>query len=398
MNTSYGSFYNNAYQQDADHIISPILSEDGQQQVDAAVKQYNAVIREHLRSETGLRLATEHDRRSVPVEVSDGYPIALARLIVQNADDIILWILLQLQHDLHGAKNGLESLLKHWRRLCYSPLVERILHGKYDHVETTLKTLDSLLRIKTVEKLRFDIIGLSTDILGAYFPEGRFLGDSTLTRTGPCVQIYWKAIDLFAKILGVGIQELTVVTLTHELAHAYTHLGQDIDSRIWKTEYFLQAEDNVLEGLAQFYTHVITKKMDKRLSKCHEAYQALLRYQPAPYHAHTTWFVEQNESEDQKLAQHSETVRFALLRGRGSSRLTDNQWRLILAETHRALYGERRVPSDPDYGEKLFFRIPQQDTTYPQHAPSVSEVSTNQSPNGESRWEIDVSEIMDDIL
>ena len=36
-------------------------------------------------------------------------------------------------------------------------------------------------------------------------------------------------IGLISGILGVSVEALTIVTLIHELSHAYSHLGYDID-------------------------------------------------------------------------------------------------------------------------------------------------------------------------
>src|SRR4029077_10395808 len=42
--------------------------------------------------------------------------------------------------------------------------------------------------------------------------------------------------------LGCDVEDLTVVVLTHELAHAYTQLGADIEGRRWAAPLFAKAE------------------------------------------------------------------------------------------------------------------------------------------------------------
>ena len=57
---------------------------------------------------------------------------------------------------------------------------------------------------------------------------------------------------LFAAAFDVRIEDLTVVTLAHELAHAYTHLGRDIDGAAWRDPGFGLSDRDVLEGGATF--------------------------------------------------------------------------------------------------------------------------------------------------
>ncbi len=61
-----------------------------------------------------------------------------------------------------------------------------------------------------------EIKEIREDILGVY----SFAGPRS-----PRIEIYWMAQALFAAAFGLRIEDLTVVTLCHELTHAYTHLG-----------------------------------------------------------------------------------------------------------------------------------------------------------------------------
>lgn len=72
------------------------------------------------------------------------------------------------------------------------------------------------------------------------------------------VGIYGMPIALISAMLNVSIEDLTAVTLAHALAHGYTHLGRDIDGRTWSDNGFADSELSVIEGLAQFYTDVVT--------------------------------------------------------------------------------------------------------------------------------------------
>ncbi len=69
---------------------------------------------------------------------------------------------------------------------------------------------------------------------------------------------------LFAGAFGLRIEDLAVVTLAHELSHAYTHVGRDIDGGTWRDPGFRQSDLAVVEGLAQFYTAAVAQKLAMR--------------------------------------------------------------------------------------------------------------------------------------
>jgi hypothetical protein len=90
-------------------------------------------------------------------------------------------------------------------------------------------------------------------------------------------------------VLGVSVEALTLVVAAHELAHAYTHLGRDIDGERWTTENFAATNLAIAEGLAQFYAKVICKKLETRFPAAWEAYERLLKLQSGPYLVHEEW-------------------------------------------------------------------------------------------------------------
>lgn len=84
------------------------------------------------------------------------------------------------------------------------------------------------------------------------------------------------------------------------------------------------------EGLAQFYTDVVTRKLWPRAPGAFPAYEKLLNHQSGPYHAHEQWL---------KVAPHlrSEAVRFAMLRARALGSVTNAGWQQMLIETQQEL-------------------------------------------------------------
>ena len=67
------------------------------------------------------------------------------------------------------------------------------------------------------------MLEVDKDVLGVY-EYGRIDGFA-----GSSIELYWPVIGLCAGWLGTPVEDLAVVVSTHELAHAYTHPGRDID-------------------------------------------------------------------------------------------------------------------------------------------------------------------------
>jgi hypothetical protein len=90
---------------------------------------------------------------------------------------------------------------------------------------------------------------------------------------------------------------LTIVVTAHELSHAYSHLGRDIDGESWDTENFAGTNIQIVEGLAQFYTSIVCKKLNPRMPAALLAYETLLKQKSGPYPVHEKW-INSNESEE----------------------------------------------------------------------------------------------------
>ena len=95
-----------------------------------------------------------------------------------------------------------------------------------------------------------------------------------------------------------------------KLAHAYTHLGKDIDGKRWNTRRFASADLRIVEGLAQFYTQVVCKKLQARFPAALSAYEALLQHQPEPYKVQEGWAKEHEHQ--------GEIIRFTMVHARNT--------------------------------------------------------------------------------
>jgi len=79
------------------------------------------------------------------------------------------------------------------------------------------------------------------------------------------------------------------VVLTHELAHAYTQLGADIEGRRWFAPQFAKVEKELKEGLAQYYTDRVLRRVERRYPGALKVFLRMLPGQPPAYRTHEPW-------------------------------------------------------------------------------------------------------------
>lgn len=241
--------------------------------IEFAAKQWNTVLRDHLRSETGLRISAVGNSKAVPVKIVGGMPVSFAEAM--RGFDGLEWLLLH-RPAVEAVASGTLFMKRHtgavraaWGNSA-GPSDARDIENVH---ETALAWLRKLEQAPTIDR----IFEIREDVLGAYYfriPE---------------IRLYWIVIGIVARSIGVSVEALTIVVLAHELAHAYTHLGLDIDNERWDTGRFAQTDLYVVEGLAQFYTQVVCKRIGYRMPEALDAYQVLLSKQSGPYLAHLDW-------------------------------------------------------------------------------------------------------------
>lgn len=264
--------------------------------VERSFKQWNNILRDYLRTETGLRLTVGEDARAVPVHVVDGLPRPMADILGRL--DPKIWSLLLNRAVLAHAGQGVGFVrteftwISELSDIAPSPATQ-------SEVLNTAALLRRLLDVIQKQSAVKQLTEVEQDTLGAYFFRV------------PEVHLYWMVIGFVAGFLGVSVEALAAVVVTHELAHAYTHLGRDIDGRRWDTEAFAGADLAIVEGLAQFYTAVICQKLDPRFPAAQRAYSQLLTCQSGPYLVHNKWL------EDAQSA--GEAVRVSMLRCRSNA-------------------------------------------------------------------------------
>lgn len=312
----------NALQNRATEIIKPLVPPDAEERVNRSFKQWNQIVRDHIRTETGLKLSDGDSRFAIPVRVVRGFPVTLAQLIDQYRDPV-MWRLIIGQPKLGGLIQGLEFLLQKWNEFETWPSLPEAAKDGRPALDRSLAIATSLQAAALAEKVVQQIKAIHEDILGVYrFAPGQ----------GSAVDLYWLPIAMVAAMLDVAIEDLTVVVLIHELAHGYTHIGRDIDGTSWDDTGFSKSDLAVTEGLAQFYTEVISERLAARTPSLFTAYQALLKLQSGPYLAHRDWL-------DGDRRQIGETVRFTLIAARSHGRILYDYWKGLMRATSENLTG-----------------------------------------------------------
>ena len=103
------------------------------------------------------------------------------------------------------------------------------------------------------------------------------------------IKLYWGVIGLVSEWVPCSPEDLTVVVLAHELAHAYTQLGADIEGRRWPARSFAKAEIGLKEGLAQYYTDRVLRRLERRYGGALRVFLDLIPRQSEPYQVHRSW-------------------------------------------------------------------------------------------------------------
>ena len=231
----------------------------------------------HLAKELAFQL----QGRSVPILIAEGLPLPL-RQVIPDGDGLELMLFLNrslLQQVFEGTRFMSAIGAEVQRR--YGSRAGSANAAELQSVGSTAKAwLDLIGGQDFEERLR----GIDQDILGAYFiHERRFA-------------IYWQAIGVIAARMEMSVEALTVVVLAHELVHAYTHLGFDIDRRNWPTERFCSTDIAIIEGLAQFYAEVVCRKLVEQLPEASRTFEDLISVQHPIYATHREWVFVGDES------------------------------------------------------------------------------------------------------
>jgi hypothetical protein len=291
--------------------------------------QAQSVVRDALRAECRLifRTAEETEQKrlgaQVPVEVAPGYPLVLNT--VSFPDDYERFMLIaRYRGSLEQARNGASKLLELRDALLQLPEPDEWTSASASDLQSVASWAAALIeRLDKYDPLKA-ILSVSEDVLGIdeYDARDLFADDQAVNRA--TIRLYWGVIGLVGEWLGCAIEDLAVVVLTHELAHAYTQLGADIEGRRWAAPSFAKAETVLKEGLAQYYTDRVLRRLEQRYGGALDVFEGLLSRQHEAYRAHLPWVASSSP----------EAVRCAMLEVRhwNESKLADFNSRFEMAQ------------------------------------------------------------------
>lgn len=264
--------------------LKDLIAEAGGQAEEAvtgAKSRYLDQVRGILRDLTRLkftdRQGVESQHTSVPIRIMPGLPEALKKMGEEELpsgeklglETIGLWA-----QDIKSLELVTERLNPLVQKLHQIPewqqradVYRHLLHGASDLAKDLSDYVAKAQLLKRITEI-------NEDILGVYMPISQMFPDRGQ------IEIYWVVIGTVARLLGVDTEALAVVVMSHELAHAYTHVGLDSNRNRWE-EGFWNCDRGIVEGLAQYYTHMAAAalKDERGYDKIWIAYDALTKLQ-----------------------------------------------------------------------------------------------------------------------
>lgn len=256
--------------------------------------QANPALREALRAECRLVFRTPEESEQsragaqVPVEVVPGYPVVLEQVAFPDDYERIM-LLGRNRGLLEQARDGAPGLSRLREALLRLPEPGRWVSASGSDLESVANWAAALLKVLDQHDPLKTVLAVSEDFLGIYEYDARSLFADEHAVNRATIRLYWGVIGLVSEWLGCDVEDLAVVVLTHELAHAYTQLGADIEGRRWAATSFAAAETALKEGLAQYYTDRVLRRLERRYSGALKVFLALLPGQPAAYRSHEPW-------------------------------------------------------------------------------------------------------------
>ena len=284
--------------------------EDLRDRVKLCVENRKRGFLKNIQNEMRLSFSKDGKGKGVKINVVDGFPHPMLE-VIKKYDNPEIWNLLLKRQLVDQTVSGLRLAIQKFDLI-------RELDGMSGVMENNRALRGSKIYFKQLQnslgelELLDKIFAIDEDILGAYYfriPE---------------IRIYWMAITIMSSVLRIDVEGLTSVVLIHELVHAYSHLGKDVDISKWATEDFAAASLGIVEGIAQYYTHIIANKLNSSDPAILDAFKKFLVKQTGPYLVHEEW-LEMSDSM-------GEAIRYAMLTTRNNSVKGYNDFQDILKD------------------------------------------------------------------
>lgn len=315
-------------------LIAKVPS-DVEGKVRDVLKAKRSALGQAIRAECHLVLTTSDsgdDARAttmVPCQLAPGYPAQLGD--IELPDNFELGLLLGSNRAaIENARSGVERLLVISKEMTARPQWRRQVMASDNHLHATYMWADTLLQILASHDPMSALLQFEEDILGIYqysYSATLSMFDDASLANSASITLYWGVIGLVAKWMDCGVEDLANVVLTHELAHAYTQLGADMNKQRWSASLFSQTETAVKEGLAQYYTDRVLVRLGRPYAAAYDVFQRLQQFQSPPYRAHLPWLEKYSP----------EAMRRAILEARRNKTLKLSEFERILETAQQAL-------------------------------------------------------------
>ena len=303
------------------------IDPDIESKVETTRTKLKAVIQNALRSESRLFKRQRDangkqkmgENADVQVLVKSGVPEHLRGWALPNLEPLAALIAAD-RPTIERTRQGLVRISALLQRVASLPGASELIGGGGAHIPPVRQLPDELLRSVSGIRLTQAILGSGGDALGRYIyrdPRAKMPKAEKIPR----IELYWELIGFFANQMNVSVEDLTVVVLSHEQAHAYTHLGHDADGCTWDLDSFEKSDLGLVEGLAQYYTARIVGSLHKEYPGAYKAYLRLLENQDGQYLTHLDW-LKSSTPEAVRLAMRRERSERVGKLGRFNDRLT----------------------------------------------------------------------------
>jgi hypothetical protein len=296
------------------------LPESTKKDVSNAFKKYSNIIEKIIQNDTGLKFSrVVHANNSIGsllkngeneeglqkknkvqckvlTELNTALPTFLEKKEIESGDEIAA-----LLNTIKGRLNQLDKSGKSVRDFFNGHKENKDLKElQKDGVFQMESEVKRLIQIADSFKIiKFIFQHINEDILGIYKYPTSDDDPDLIDNTTATIKIYWGVIGLISANMNLDLAALTAVVTAHEYAHAYTHLGFDIDGNRWSNRGFANAEPLLKESLAQFYTFQIVQQLKKRILGIEYAFYALLKEQSPIYKKFTTWIDDYHAGQEQ---------------------------------------------------------------------------------------------------
>ncbi|MBL7766289.1 MAG: hypothetical protein JNJ58_09365 [Chitinophagaceae bacterium] len=246
--------------------FGPILSKVRQ--------KWSSVIMEYLRDETGLRLRESKLKSSPKGNTKDKN---LKYTVVLDRNEIFLKTLDKnypdLDFDEFLANRNLKSAMD--RALDYYPENGKAINYQFKSVHKYLKYYLDKYKVEEILEQLYTNKDRSLDIWGTY------------NLNNSHIELYIIPLVLFTKLFPIDLEYALLTTLVHEMAHAFHHIGKDSEGLEW--ESMGNSDDNIVEGLAEYYTWQFVEDHKDQHPEMKKTYDYMYKCLGGPYIIFQEW-------------------------------------------------------------------------------------------------------------